>query len=149
MVGSDELWKMVTELFSEQLFAVLSTRSDQELHSVLVAFAPSDDLREIVFVTPRHTRKFENISKHNYVSLFADNRSNDITDLQRLLGVEARGTVKEMESDQRTDYRQLFVSKYPKLNWFVDSPGSAIMRLSVQRYDVVHHFQNVTVLEMQ
>ncbi len=141
--------KMVADLLTAQLFAVLSTRGEKDLHSVLVAFAASEDMRQIVFVTPRQTRKFENIRKYNSVSLFVDNRTNDITDLQRLLGVEARGTVKEVEGEQRTEYQRMFVAKFPQLSWFVESPGSAVMKLEVQRYDVVYHFQNVTVLEMQ
>lgn len=149
MIGSEELRKMVADLLSAQLFAVLSTRGEKDLHSVLVAFAASEDMRQIVFVTPRQTRKFENILKHNSVSLFVDNRTNDITDLQRLLGVEARGTVNEVEGEQRTEYQHMFVTKFPQLSWFVESPGSAVMKLEVQRYDVVYHFQNVTVLEMQ
>lgn len=149
MIGFEELRNKVADLLSEQLFAVLSTRGEKDLHSVLVAFASSEDMRQIVFVTPRQTRKFENILKHNSVSLFVDNRTNDITDLQQLLGVEARGTVKEVEGEQRTEYRSMFLSKFPQLSWFVESPGSAVMKLEVQRYDVVYHFQNVTVLEMQ
>ncbi|MDZ7794546.1 MAG: pyridoxamine 5'-phosphate oxidase family protein [Spirochaetia bacterium] len=148
MVASEEIRRMVAELLSEQLFAVLSTQGEDKLHSVLVAFAPAADMRQIIFVTPRSTRKFENIQKHNYVSLFIDNRKNDITDLQRLIGVEARGEVEEIDAGDRSYYRELFLAKFPHFNWFVESPGNAILGIKVQRYDVVHHFQNVTVLEM-
>ncbi|MFO7729835.1 MAG: pyridoxamine 5'-phosphate oxidase family protein [Spirochaetia bacterium] len=149
MTGSEEIRKMVAELLSEQLFAVLSTQGEQLLHSALVAFAPAADMRQLVFVTPRQTRKFENILEHNYVSLFVDNRKNDITDLQRLIGVEARGEAEEVDSRYHNYYKELLTAKFPQLNWFMDSPGSAIMKINVQRYDVVHHFQNVSVLEIQ
>jgi hypothetical protein len=40
------------------------------------------------------------------------------------------------------------IFKYPELEGFLESPGTALMAVRVRRYDVVHRFQDVVVWEV-
>ena len=144
-----ELALDISKLFSDQLFGVLSTTGESGPHSSIVSFVSADDLKSIIFSTPRQTRKYKNIIGNPAVSLLIDNRSNRIVDLEEVTAVEARGTAEEVDSSRLYMYRELFEEKYPDMGDFIHSPGNALMRVAVRRYDIVRHFQNVTVLEIQ
>lgn len=144
-----ELAMDISKLFSEQLFAVLSTAGETGPHSSIVSFVSADDLRSIIFSTPRQTRKFKNILANPAVSLLIDNRSNRIVDLEQVTAVEARGRAEETDPDKMYIYKELFEEKYPDMGEFIHSPGNALMHVAVRRYDIVRHFQNVTVMEIE
>lgn len=140
--------KFISQFLSEQLFAILSTQSDKGPHGVIVSFAATTHLKEIIFVTPTHTRKYENLQGNSKISLYIDNRSNKITDIERLCGIEVKGKAYEVAQSVRNIYREIFLNKYPVLEDFIDSPGSVIVRIEVEQFEVINHFQNVTTLVM-
>mgnify|MGYP006288610655 FL=1 len=144
-----ELAAHMAKLFAEQLFAVLSTTGETGPHSSIVSFVSADDLKSLIFSTPRQTRKYRNLTANPSVSLLIDNRSNRIVDLEQVTAVEARGNAEEVDPDKRYIYKELFEEKYPDMSDFIHSPGNALIRIAVKRFDIVRHFQNVTVLEIQ
>lgn len=148
MEKDKDMERLTAELLGGQLFGILSTRGTERPHSVIVSFVSANHLKEIIFVTPRQTRKYEDILADGHVSLFVDNRTNTITDLQTLVGVEARGIAAPVEPDGAGVYRQLYLAKYPDMKDFIDSPSSVLMKITVARYEMIRHFQNVTFLEL-
>ena len=148
MVMTDRALKAaVKQLMSTQLYGVLATASNSGApHCSIVAFVSADDLASLVFVTPRNTRKFTYIGARPQVSLFVDNRSDQADDLMQVIGVEASGIAHELSGGEAGPYRELFLAKYPQMSGFVRAPGSAIVRIAVDHYDVVDRFQHVLVL---
>lgn len=73
----------LTALFTRQYFAVLATRSGERIHTTLVAFAATRDLKTIYLCTPRATHKFTNIKEHPEVSLLVHNSTNQRTDIRQ------------------------------------------------------------------
>ena len=61
MTKPEELLK---EVLNMQYFAVLNTLGEGLPYSNLVSFAVTDDLRSLVFVTNRNTRKYKNIQEN-------------------------------------------------------------------------------------
>ena len=53
-----------------------------------------------------------------------------------------------MPARERQGNRALYLSKYPEMAEFVDAPGTALVRIEVERYDVVDHFQHVLILDL-
>ena len=45
--------------------------------------------------------------------------------------------------------RSVYLAKQPYMSGFATSPNTAIIQVTVGRYDVVAHFQDVTILEIQ
>lgn len=144
-MNRSELESTVRKLLWEQLFGVLATSAPGGPHTTIVAFAAADDLRTIVFATPRGTRKYGNLKSGGRVSLFFDNRTNDAADLKEVYGIEARGPATEVHGDQRRVYESLYRARHPMLDAFAE--GSALIRIDVKRYDIVHKFQEVLVLD--
>ena len=140
-----ELESTIRKLLWDQLFGVLATSGSGRPHTSIVAYAAADDLHAIVFATPRGTRKFENLKKAGWVSLFVDNRTNNGDDLFEIFGIEARGPASELLGEERRSYESLYRARHPLLSGFAE--GSAMIKIEVRRYDVVHRFQEVLVLD--
>ena len=146
-VSEGDLSSRVKGIFAEQLYGVLTTVNDAgEPHSSIVAFVSADDLRSIVFVTPRNTRKYRYALARPRVAVFIDDRRDRVDELMQVTGIEACGSVEVLARESYGLYRELYLSKHPAMQEFVDAPGSAIMRIAVERYDVVDRFQHVMVL---
>ncbi len=146
-MSDGDLSSRVKRILSEQLYGVLTTVNDAgEPHSSIVAFVSADDTRTLVFVTPRNTRKYRYALDRPRVALFIDDRRDRSEELMQVTGIEARGAVEPLSPESCGLYRELYLAKYPAMREFMDAPGSAIMRIAVERYDVVDRFQHVMVL---
>lgn len=139
---------MLRKLFSEQYFMVLATGSGEKLHTSLVAFASSDDLKKFYFATPRSTRKFQNLTANAYVSLFIDNRTNDPTDITNKIGATVEGRAKEIPAANREQVAAFFLEKNAYLTQFVNDPNTALIGVNVSRYHIVTDFQDVMILNV-
>ncbi len=142
-----ELKTTVKKLMARQLYGVLATQAESGVpHMSIVAFVSADNLQSLVFVTPRNSRKYSFLLAQPEVAFFVDDRRERVEDLMQVSGVEAHGTARELSAGSRGHYRALFLAKYPEMLEFVDAPGSAMVRIEAQRYDVVNHFQHLLVL---
>ena len=128
-----ELRSRLKDLFQKQYFS-------------LVAFSVSDDLRLFLFSTPRSTRKFRYLSQNPEVSLLVDDRSNEITDIERVTAVSIAGRAAELAGGQRIAMLGLHLAKHPSLEKFARSPNSALVVVTVRRYGIVTSFQSIVML---
>ena len=147
MKGVEELKKSVKKLGEEQLFAVLATVNEEQPYVSLVAFALTADIKNLVFVTPRETRKFRYMEKNSRVSLLIDNSSNQSLDITEALAVTISGKAIEAGGNQREKLLKLFIEKHPDLKDFAESDNSVIVCIDIKRLDIVEKFKNVEVLE--
>ena len=136
-------------LFEEQYFAVLATRSGEVIHTTLVAFAATGDLKTLFVCTPRATRKYANLKENPGVSLLVHNSANQAADIRQAIAVTVTGTAAEVTPSRMHEARRIYLAKQSHMAGFVDAPNTAIIEISVLRYDVVAHFQDVTLLEIQ
>ena len=140
MERHEETWQLLKELLASQRFAVLSTESETGPYASLVAFCAAGDLSRVEFVTMRATRKFNYLVAHPRVALLFDNRSNRDIDVREAMAVTAEGA-RALALDE-------FVAKHPHLASFAAAPGCAVVRVVVDTYYVVTHFQSVVELHM-
>ena len=127
--------ELLREVVSTQYFAVLNTISQGLPHSNLVSFAATDDLRSLVFVTGRNTRKYRNIQNNHNVSLLIDNRTNKPSDTSRAIAITVIGTARE-EINDKDLFQAILLARHPQLKHFVKAPDSAIMLVTVREYIV-------------
>lgn len=140
---NDDLKVKIQQLFAEQNLAVLATSHHGQPYTSLVAFAASEDLRQLLFVTARATRKFDNLSREPRVSLLIDNRSNRGEDFREAMAVTAIGLTAEVPEAEHPALLSLFLEHHPLLRDFAEAPSCALMRVTVQRYIQVSRFQNL------
>jgi len=146
MGDTEQATARLRELLSSQLFCVLATQDKGQPYGNLVAFAATDDLRDLVFATSRATRKYSNIATDPRVAMLVDSRSNQRSDVGDAVAVTAVGTAEEVEDAGRQLLLSLYLSKHPNLEGFVTSSDCALLRVRVDRYFLVSDFQNVMEL---
>jgi hypothetical protein len=136
-------------LLDSQSLGVLATSdSSGRTHAALVAFAATDNLREIVFATSRATRKFELLRQNPRASLLIDDRSNEVRDFRDASAATAHGVAGEVQAGLGEELRRLYLRKHPYLQDFVRAPSCALLSIKVESYDLVGNFQEVRVLRI-
>lgn len=143
------LRKQVRELLKDQALAVLATDRSGDPYASLVGFLSSDDLRHIYFVTTRATRKFEALTSNPRVAMLIDNRSNRFRDFREAMAASVTGEAQEIDKEQHKDIVEAYLEKHPHLAEFIESPTSALLRVSVSTYYVVTRFQHVMELHVK
>ena len=131
------------QLLDGQVLGVLGSQYQGAPYLNLVAFAPADGIRKLIFATPRSTRKYRNIVSDGRSSMLVDNRDNTPNDFVDAAAATAIGVCRELEGEERRAMSRLLLSRHPQLIEFVNSPSCAVMELDVERYILVWRFQQV------
>jgi len=130
-----QLEELIQDIANTQYFAVLSTVDEGHPYSNLVSFAITRDLKSLIFVTDRETRKYRNIKKYNKVALIVDNRTNRPSDIQQATAITAIGNASE-ETDGESNLRTIFINRHPQLRQFVNDTHNALIQVNVTEYIV-------------
>ena len=125
--------QLINKIVNTQYFAVLNSVGEGQPYSNLVSFAITDDLKSLVFITDRNTRKYRNIKENNHLSLLIDNRTNQPSDITQAIAITVIGTARE-EVTSRDSYQVIFLARHPQLKQFVDNPNSALILVTVSEY---------------
>jgi heme iron utilization protein len=144
-----QLKKLLKDLFRAQLLASLATLQNGRPYNNLVAYTATDDLKSILFVTKRETRKYANLLSNNSVSVLIDSRSNQDSDFRNAIAVTAVGAAEEVKDSQREALLQLYLVKHHNLGKFAHSPEAALFKIKVKKYFIVRNFQEVMELKIE
>jgi nitroimidazol reductase NimA-like FMN-containing flavoprotein (pyridoxamine 5'-phosphate oxidase superfamily) len=147
--NTDGLESLLRDLFGSQRLAVLATQREGQPFANLVAFAATDDLKHLAFATTRATRKYANLSADSQVAMLVDNRRNQVSDFENAAAVTAIGKAEEAGGEYRVRLLEVYLSKHPHLKGFATSPTSALIKVNVEKYDVVRRFQHVVELRVK
>jgi len=142
MENTEGLSGLIKKVFTSQRFAVLATQSEGQPYSSLIAFAEADNLRSLIFVTSRDTRKYSNTQANRKVAVLVDSRTNQVSDLQNAVAITAIGTIEEVAESNRDYLSGIYLSKHPQLSDFLHKPSNALMKVVVTEY-VVATFEGV------
>ena len=148
MDKTDTIHESLKELFASQTLAVLSTHQDGQPYASLVAFVATEDLKHIFFVTPKTTRKFDNLSTDSRVAMLINSSQNKAADFHQALAVTAVGSAEEITGDEKEKYLQFYLARHPYLQDFAKSPTCALVRVTARSYYLVKNFQNVMELHI-
>ena len=143
-----EQQEQLQHLFTSQKLSVLATQSDGQPHGCLVAFAVSNDLKYMFFVTRRKTRKYSDILTNPQVAMLTDNRSNLESDFQNALAVTTKGTAKEVTGTERKQWELVYNQKHPYLKNFIGDQDVALILIEVEEY-LIATFSSTTVYSPQ
>ena len=135
-------------LLRTQPLAALATQRGGHPYSSLVAFAASEDLRRVVFVTSRATTKYRNLSAEPYVSLLIDSRTHSVEDFTAGAAVTVLGRVAEIGDKQGSALLEGFLRKHPHLEDFARAPSTALCGVEVEKYILVTQFQHVVEMRV-
>jgi heme iron utilization protein len=131
-----------------QLFAVLATQSEGQPYTNLMAFAETDDLRSLIFVTSKTTRKYANTLANKKVAVLIDSRTNNASDLQTAVAVTALGTIEEVAEHKKDDLAGIYLAKHPQLTHFERNSKNALMKINVTDY-IIATFEGINNLHIE
>jgi nitroimidazol reductase NimA-like FMN-containing flavoprotein (pyridoxamine 5'-phosphate oxidase superfamily) len=137
----------VKKLCASQRLCVLATQYDGQPYSNLIAFAETAELRNLIFVTSRNTRKYANSVSNRKVAMMIDNRKNRTADFKTALAVTAIGTAEEVSGSERDVLAETYVSKHPHLAEFVNGSDKALMKVTVTDY-IIARFDRVQFIHI-
>jgi nitroimidazol reductase NimA-like FMN-containing flavoprotein (pyridoxamine 5'-phosphate oxidase superfamily) len=143
MQTPDSVAQEIRQLCQKENLAVLSTEQKGQPYVSLVAYAATMDLGTIVFCTPITTRKYDNLSANPRVAMLINNSRNQASDVYRAVAVTAIGSVVPVSDSDREDLEKLYLEKHPHLMDFLRTRTTAMVRVRIERYIMVHNFQNV------
>jgi len=138
-----EIQRVLRDLFRSQRYAVLATDDHGQPFASLMAFAAAEDLRQIVVLTERATRKFANLKANGRVAFLIDDRENKGSDTQDSVAVTALGYAQEAEPEAGASLLERYLVRHPYLAEFAASPDCAIVRVKIESYLLVSRFQKV------
>ena len=125
---------------------MLATWQTDQPYTSLMAFAHTQDLRQLVFATLRATQKHTDLARNASVAMLIDNRRNDAADYQHAIAISVFGRAHEIDAAALPALQALYLQKHPKLKDFVESPACVLLKIAVSSYRVVSEFQAVEVL---
>jgi heme iron utilization protein len=138
----------IRQLLQNEQLAVLSTEHQGQPYASLVAFAVTDGLGDLVFCTPKATRKFSNLANNPQVAMLINNCRNQTSDIDNAVSVTAVGKAVEVVDTSREDLSVLYIQKHPHLKDFLQAESTALVRIRVERYFMVRKFQDVYAYEI-
>ena len=135
---------ILRHLIGNQFYAVLCTQGQSQPYGSLVAFAVSDDLKQIVFSTPIESRKYRLLAESDQVALVIDSRSISSEDLMKIEAVTATGRARTVAAGPEFDrLAGMLINRHPKLHEFVNSESCALVCIEVNQYFHVGRFQEL------
>lgn len=133
---------LLTNMFTSQKLAVLSTQYNGQPYSNLVAFVHTDDLKYIIFVTNRNTRKYGNVVADKRISILVDSRAHKKSGFGTAVAITALGTAEEAIGRERQQLAKLYLAKHTNLKEFVNKRTSAVIKITVHDY-IIANFDKV------
>jgi hypothetical protein len=100
-------------------------------------------LGNLVFCTPKTTRKFRNLANNPRVAMLINNCRNQASDIDNAISVTAVGKAAEVADPSKDDLVALYLQKHPHLMRFLQAESTALVQIRVQRYFMVCKFQDV------
>ncbi len=138
----------ISTLFDSQRLAVLSTQINAQPYASLVAFASSDNLEQIFFLTPDTTRKYNNLITNAKVAILVNNSLNKVDDIYNAVSVTGTGTAFVVEKANKQESLNLYLKKHPHMKTFSAAPTTALICVTINRYFMVDQFQNVVEIQV-
>ncbi len=138
----------IKQILDSQKLAVLATQEDGRPYGSLVAFAATEDMKNLLFATTRATRKYANLVRNRSVALVIDTRTNQTADFADAAAITVLGDAEEVADHERRDLLSIYLGKHPYLGEFVESPTTALLRVHIKTCILVNRFQNVQELHV-
>ncbi len=134
----------IKELCESQSFAVLATQGAGQPYTSLIGFVTTEDLKYLVFATPKETRKYSLLEGNNRVALMVDNRGQQPNSINHISALTITGNSRILsDGEEIKKWSGLLTEKHPYLNSFVQASSTAIVLVEVYRYFYVSKFQEV------
>lgn len=143
--GNTDVKARLKYLNEKERYAVLATDSDGQPFTSLIAYALTDDLKGVIFATPKNTSKYKNILQNPRVSVLIDSRFKSGCDYLNTESVTIIGIAHPLRKGRkRTELSSILMKKHSKLSTFIKSSTTALILIGVAHYIHVGNFQCIS-----
>ena len=131
-------------ILNNQKYAVIATIGKKYVHTNLVAFISSNDLKNIYFATSIKSKKYENLMNNPNISVLIDNRKNNSSDILNATAITVLGVASEISN--KSEIMSFYLKKHPGLNNFINNSDSVFIDVKVDNYIYVNKFEKRNIL---
>jgi hypothetical protein len=129
--------------------AVLATEGSGQPHASLIAITPFRGFREMIFTTYRKTRKFENLKINARVAVLLQGEYKDNSGQNKVFALTAFGHAEELAITELEEAVNAHREKHPDVANLLQSSESAMVRIKVEKYQIVRGIDDVTWLNVE
>lgn len=147
-MNNDSKLRRCVDLLTGNDLLVLATTGPEGPHTSLMAYAASDDGREVYLATARESRKWTNIQFDPRVSLLIDDRTLKLPQSRESIqALTVSGIhVPLAEGPEAEAVHKLLLRRHPGLDVFLGCPGGCLLRIRALDFlllsgvsDAFHH----------
>jgi len=142
-MDNQTLFTTIQDLIDSRQLAVLCTQKDGHPYASLVAVAATQKLDRIIFLTPKTTRKYDNLTACPNAAFLINNSENRAEDIYQATAVTATGTVIDVPDAEQQALTDIYLARHPHLESFAAAPTTALVCVKISKYILVNRFQNV------
>lgn len=139
----EEAIKNLKLLCSTQDFGVLATRGNDDCYSSLISFVISQNYSQLVFATPKDTKKLKNISSNSNISILIDNHNENPKNINNIVATTLIGQAKILDQAYKDKWAPVLLEKHPYLKGFIKSKNTVLILVNISQYHYVSSFQEV------
>jgi len=121
-------------------FAVLATEGGGQPHASLIAITPIEGFMQLLFATYRNTRKYRNLAQNSKVAVLIQGGD---ADTAPGFALTAFGRAEEVGPAGHDAALRTHLARHPDLASFLRSTDCALMRVTVESYQVVNGIDDV------
>jgi nitroimidazol reductase NimA-like FMN-containing flavoprotein (pyridoxamine 5'-phosphate oxidase superfamily) len=136
--------RYIEDVLRTSRLAVLATESDGQPHASLIAITPVSGFRQLLFVTYRKTRKFENLAHNDKVAVLIQGEDLYSSGRHKSFALTAFGKAREIEISGYEEVLHAHLERHPDLENFIRKNNFALILITVDTYQVVHDIDNVS-----
>jgi heme iron utilization protein len=136
--------KYIEDALRISRLAVLATEREGQPHTSLIAITPVGGFRQLIFLTYRNTRKFENLGQNDKVAILIQGQDIYSQEHEKSFAISAFGSARESLISEYEDALHEHLQRHPDLLGFMQKKNSALVLITVDSYQVVRGIDNVT-----
>jgi nitroimidazol reductase NimA-like FMN-containing flavoprotein (pyridoxamine 5'-phosphate oxidase superfamily) len=133
----------IEDIFKTSRFAVLATEGGGQPHASLIAVTPMEGYRKLIFATYRNTHKYQNLAHNGKVALLVESIDIKRSGLKESFVLTAFGHVEEIEAAENKMVFEAHLERHPELLSFMLSEDCSLIRIKVDKYQVVRGIDDV------
>jgi nitroimidazol reductase NimA-like FMN-containing flavoprotein (pyridoxamine 5'-phosphate oxidase superfamily) len=125
---------------------VLATVSEGQPHCSLMSYATDKDCREIYMVTPKKTKKYQNLTGNPAVSLLIDTRDEDRgNNRHRAKALTVNGRFEAIRDPGKKNLiKASLLERHPHLNVLVDDPDVEFFAVRIKSLQLLEGVADAT-----
>jgi heme iron utilization protein len=139
----NQIIKHIADILKDSKYAVLATEGDGQPHTSLIAVTWLKGFRQLIFVTYRGTQKHLNIANNGKVAVLTESGNNNTSLFQEKSVLTAYGHAEEIVLAENDEIFQAHLERHPELLFLSQSKDCAVMRIKIDKYQVVRGIEDV------